>query len=100
MAEITSTTRQSWNDLGIDRRRYGQLLNYCRDPANYQMVYNVAHKNDHFLAPWIIRSVTTGASFDKLEYTLKLGLIPCGRTNFYAVRRHFYALLNEELKGD
>ena len=36
-------------------------------------------------------------SYDQLEYSLKLGQIPVGRSNFYMFWRQFYADLSKEL---
>ena len=85
-----SIARKSWDDYGISRERYLELRNGCREGRyNNKMLLN-ACRGFEFVGPWIILSVTKNKSYDHLEFDLKLGRIPCGRTNFYALRQLFY----------
>lgn len=38
-------------------------------------------------------------AYDLLEFHTKFGKVPCGRTNFYGIRRQTIALLNDMLTG-
>lgn len=92
------STRKSWNDYGISRERYRELKSVCRLKEYTALVRSVAHTTDEEIAEFIILSVTQNRSFDRLEFDRKLGRIPCGRTDFYAIRRRFYYLLDAELR--
>lgn len=92
------STRKSWDDYGISKERYRELKSICRLREYNSLVRSVAHTADKEIAEFIILSVTQNRSFDRLEFDLKLGRIPCGRTDFYAIRRKFYYLLDDELR--
>lgn len=85
-------------DYGISRSRQKALGEFCRERANLGTVKEAARKADAVLADWLVTSITEKKSFEKVEYTAKLGRIPCGRTNFYAYKRLLYHLLDEKLK--
>lgn len=92
------STRKSWDEYGISRERYQELKSICRMEEYKSLVQSVAYTTDREIAEFLILSVTQNRSFDRLEFTSKLGRVPCGRTDFYAIRRRFYYLLNIELR--
>lgn len=50
--------------------------------------------------PYIIKSVTNDLPYRFIEYDEKLGRIPVGKTEFYAIRRLFYHYLDDLKSGD
>ena len=92
------SSRKTWDDYGISRERYQELKSICRLEEYKSLVRSVAYTTDREIAEFLILSVTQNRSFDRLEFTSKLGRVPCGRTDFYAIRRKFYYLLDTELR--
>ena len=91
------STRKTWDDYGIGKERYKELRSVCRLGEYISLVRSAAYRADKEIAEFIILSVTQNRSFDRMEFNEKLGRIPCGRTDFYAIRRRFYYLLDTEL---
>ena len=52
------------------------------------------------IAPYILKSVTNGLSYQLVEYDQELGRIPVGKTEFYAIRRLFYHYLSTYKDND
>lgn len=92
------STRKTWDDYGISRERYQELKSICRLEEYKPLVRTAAYMVDEEIAEFIILSVTQNRSYDRLELTSRLGRIPCGRTDFYAIRRRFYYLLDVGLR--
>lgn len=85
---------KTFDDYGITREHYKELREKCRKGEFSREELLTACKGFEYISPWIILSVTQGKSYDKLEYDLRLGRIPCGRTDFYGYIRLFYNSLN------
>ena len=90
---------KTYTDYGISQKQYREMREKCRKGEYSRDQLLNACKGFEFIAPWIILSVTQGKSYDKLEYDLRLGRIPCGRTDFYGFRRMFYDSLNTVQKN-
>lgn len=57
------------------------------------MIWRAAEKTDTELAPYIVRGVTEGLSYDALK--VKMG-IPCCKEVYYLAYRKFFWILNKE----
>lgn len=90
----------SWQDYKIDRKRYLELRNGCRTGEYSPEMLLKACKGIEFVEQWILLSVTENISYDRLEFSTRLGRIPVGRTDFYGYRRRFYYNLNCLLKDE
>ena len=88
----------SWEDYGIDRERLSMLKDYCRSGLYQEQVVSAAYLAEPYIAKWIIKSVTTGKTYEVIEFDRKLGRIPCGRTDFYGYRRRFYDIFDLEMR--
>lgn len=88
----------SWEDYGIDRNRLNELKEYCKDKKYKEQVTMSAYLAEPYVAKWIIKSVCTGKTYEKVEYDRELGRIPCGRTDFYGYRRRFYDIFDLEMR--
>lgn len=103
--------RASWAAYGIDKKRLRELQEAVRSGRHEEMVLAAANKADERAAKHIILSVKEGLSYESLEAKHALGAIermPCGRSDFYGVRRLFFHYLDillkdsqkKELKGE
>lgn len=96
---IGTIKRLSFEELGICKERYLQLKAGCKNGLYAQETLLQACQNmPEGVAAFILKSVTEGKTFERVEFDDKLGRICVGRTNFYALRRRFYSDLNEALK--
>lgn len=85
----------TWEEYGIDQKRYKELKEICVSGKEEEKVKKAAEKANKEISEYIILSVKKDKSYEKVEYDMKLGRIPCGRTDFYGYRRLFYYFLNE-----
>lgn len=90
--------RYSWEHYGITKQRYRELTDIMRLPEYASLVEKIAQRASEMLAPWIILSIMKKRSYDRIEYTEKLGRIPCGRSDFYGFRRYTFHLMDRELQ--
>lgn len=90
----------SWQDYKIDRKRYLELRNGCRTGEYSPEMLSKACRGVEFVEPWILLSVSENISYDRLEFSTRLGRIPVGRTDFYGYRRRFYYNLNFLLQSE
>lgn len=88
----------SWEDYGIDKERLDILKAYCKSDLYQKQVVDAAYLAEPYIAKWIIKSVTTGKTYEGIEFDRKLGRIPCGRTDFYGYRRRFYDIFDQEMR--
>lgn len=65
-----------------------------------EMIEQAALKASGDIYQYIIKSVTNDLSYEFIEYDEKLGKIPVGKTDFYAIRRKFYYFLDILKSGD
>lgn len=65
-----------------------------------EMIEQAAIAASSELYQYILKSVTNDLSYQYIEYDEKLGRIPVGKTEFYAVRRKFYHFLDILKSGD
>lgn len=102
-SSIQTIQRISYEEYGISKNRLLELQDGCRTGMCPSEMMSNACNGFEFVGPWIILSVTKNRSYDSLEFDLKLGRIPCGRSNFYSYRRRFYynldCLLRAELEN-
>lgn len=80
---------------------------YTGNPTEEMAIKNVSYQKDCEMIeqaakaasgdiyPYIIKSVTNDLSYPFIEYDEKLGKIPVGKTEFYAIRRLFYHYLDK-----
>lgn len=64
-----------------------------------EMIEQAAIEASDDIYPYIIKSVTNDLSYHFVEYDEKLGRIPVGKTDFYAIRRLFYHKLDKKKLG-
>lgn len=65
-----------------------------------EMIEQAAISTSAEIYQYIIKSVTNDLSYRFIEYDEKLGRIPVGKTEFYAMRRLFYYYLDNLKSGD
>lgn len=65
-----------------------------------EMIEQAAIATSAEINQYIIKSVTNDLSYRFVEYDEKLGRIPVGKTEFYAMRRLFYHYLDNLKSGD
>ena len=65
-----------------------------------EMIEQAAIATSAEIYQYIIKSVTNDLSYRFIEYDEKLGRIPVGKTEFYAMRRLFYYYLDNLKSGD
>lgn len=103
-SKISRLKRQEGND--------GQPKgNHTGNPTEEMAIRNVTYQRDCEMIeqaaiaasadiyPYIIKSVTNDLSYAFVEYDEKLGKIPVGKTEFYAIRRLFYHNLDKMKLG-
>lgn len=84
--------RLSFAEYGISVVRYEELRDGCKagkygiTVLRQACIIGIPEE----IRAFVIKSVVENQSYDDLEFDLKLGRIPCGRTNFYGYRRAFY----------
>lgn len=59
---------------------------------NIKMIEECSKETDVILAPYILKAVTDGLTYDKLNARSK---VPCSRDVFYKLYRRFFKILNE-----
>lgn len=86
--------------------------NFKTNPLEDKAIRNVAYQRDCEMIeqaaiaasaeiyPYILESVTNNLPYRFIEYNEKLGRIPVGKTEFYALRRLFYHFLDNLKNGD
>lgn len=89
--------RPNYEDLGLTIEKVEEVANCCMAGVFDMETMQKACKGFEWIQQFIILSATKNLSYDQLEYSLKLGQIPVGRSNFYMFRRQFYANLSKEL---
>ena len=57
------------------------------------MIERIAKKVDPVIAPYLVKGVTEGFSYDNLRPRTD---IPCNREEYYALYRKFFWILSEE----
>lgn len=88
-------SRLSFEELGINNERYLQLKAGCKNGLyDREMLLQACRDMPEGVAEFIVKSVTEGKTFEKVEFDSKLGRISVCRTNFYALRRRFYGNLD------
>ncbi len=89
--------RRSYADYGLTGKRVKELLKECRTGKHGAQVRTAAYKACPLAAEHIIRSIVQKKSYDILEFDVKLGRVPYGKTDFYGYRRYTLAILNNML---
>ena len=86
--------------------------NFKTNPLEDKAIRNVTYQKDCEMIEqaaiaaspdifqYIIKSVTNDLPYQYIEYDEKLGRIPVGKTDFYALRRLFYHFLDNLKSGD
>nr|WP_300842253.1 hypothetical protein [uncultured Acetatifactor sp.] len=96
-----SVPRHSWQHYGISKARYGQLTEYIQSGRYASVARQAAHTANEMIAEYILLSITQNKSYDALrvKWELKeMERIPYCRTDFYGIRRYFFAIMNEKMK--
>lgn len=92
-------TRLSFEALGINKGRYRELKKSCRKGIyDRETLLRACDGFPEGVAAFVIKSVTEGRTFERIEFDSELGRISVCRTNFYALRRQFYGNLDKALK--
>ncbi len=96
-----SVPRHSWQHYGISKERHRQLTEYIQSGRYAALASQAAHTANETIAEYILLSVTQNKSYDALrvKWELKeMERIPYCRTDFYGIRRYFFAIMNEKMK--
>ena len=93
--------RYAWEYYGLENKQYrNKLREMCRSGRYDDPVRKAAYQASEELAPYLIKCVTKGKSYDLLEFDLGLGRIFVGKTSFYGILRYFYYLFDLEVKEE
>ncbi|MCD8207707.1 MAG: hypothetical protein LUD72_07205 [Bacteroidales bacterium] len=76
-----------------------QALENLRYSEDVEMIEDCAREADKIIWPYILRSVAYGLPYERIIYDEHNRRIPCGKTDFYAMRRYFYYLLHRRKLG-
>ena len=98
--EYQCAPRAGYSEYGISRERYLELRDGCAEGKYSSRILRKACKGLEFIKPWIILSVTESKSYDLIEFSLELGRVPVGRSDFYGFRRKFYHNLDVILREE
>ena len=90
--------RLSYEEYGISKNRLAELQSGCRAGIYPSEMLSDACNGFEFIKPWILLSVAKNRSYDLLEFDLRLGRVPVGRSNFYSFRRRFFYNLDRALR--
>ena len=90
----TGNPRQGYDFYGLNERRVEELKALCGVGAYPLETLQEACAGFEWIMPWISLSVQKKRSYDRLEFDAALGRIPCGRSDFYGIRRRFFYNLN------
>lgn len=85
---------------GISKPTEQQAINNEQYKRDCLMIEEAAVRANPGIWKYILKSVTLGLPYEFIEYDDKLGRIPVGKTEFYAVRRKFYHCLDLLKSGD
>lgn len=93
------TRKKQYTDYGMSDERVRELLAFCRNPDNAEMVRKASSAANPWLSNFIFVSLTTGKGFDRqFRYAYHL---PSTKADFYAYRRLAVAVLDIMLReGD
>lgn len=89
--------RAPWKDYGITQERVDELVEVIRSGEYDAIVLSAAQMADEKAAKHMILSVAKNLSYEGLQRLWELREIermPCGRTDFYGVRRLFFHYLD------
>ena len=93
--------RYSWDYYGITKERYMQLTEHIQSGRYTFLAHLAAHTANEMIAEYLLLSVTKKLSYEALEGLWGYGeieRIPCGRSDFYGIRRYFFSIFNEKMK--
>jgi hypothetical protein len=90
--------RYPWDHYNISKQRYKELTAAIRSGRYASLVSAAVHTAAPEIEEYILLSVMKNRSYERVEYTERLGRIPCGRTDFYGYRREFYHQFDMELR--
>ena len=96
-----SVPRHSWQYYDITKERYKKLTQYIQSGRYYSLASQAAHMANETIAEYILMSATQNKSYDtlRIKWELKeMDRIPYCRTDFYGIRRYFFAIMNEKMK--
>ena len=80
---------------GTSRSLEDTALRMASLEAKIKRVERAANEADPILAPYLLKAVTrTGINYDYLRQVMR---IPCGRRQYYNLRRRFFWILNREV---
>lgn len=99
--QYQSAPRHSLSYYGISKAREKQLTEYIQSGRYASVARQTAHTVNKDIAEYILLSVTENLSYDELQKMWELKKIErmaCCRTDFYGIRRYFFAIMNEEMK--
>lgn len=82
--------RLGYDYYGLNERRVKELQNGCGGGKYPQETLQEACAGFEWIMPWILLSVQKKRSYDLLEFDSMLGRVPCGRSDFYGLRRRFF----------
>lgn len=93
--------RHPLKHYGLTKRRVKELENLIQSGRYAFLASQAAHTANETIAEYILLSVKENKSYDALraKWELKeMERIPYCKTDFYGIRRYFFAIMNEKMK--
>lgn len=100
--DFPPTPRYSWGYYGISKERYKQLTEYIKSEKYGLIATEAAYTIDRIIGKYILLSIIENKSYDDLKKESelkKIERVPCGRTDFYGMRRKFYHIMDKKMKA-
>lgn len=91
------TRDKKLSDYGINKDREKELLLFCRNTENEDIVKEAAGRANPFLKTVLCDNLLNQLSYDKI--IKENSDLPCLRNDFYGYRRRTLGILNEMLAG-
>lgn len=95
------TPRHPIEYYGLTDERVAELEKLIQSGRYVSVARQAAHTANEMIAEYILLSITQNKSYDTLRVKWELGeieRIPYGKTDFYGIRRYFFAIMNEKMK--
>lgn len=85
--KLPRSQRSNVAEIAIMRATYSAYI---------KMVEDAAKETDEVMAPYILQSVATGLTYEKMHTDEKVGEPPCSREYFNKLLQRFFWLLDEK----
>lgn len=95
--------RAAWEDYGLgDKKRRDQLMEMAQSAEYAEIAAYSAHIAAPEIERYILLATKENLSYEGLERLWSLGKIermPYGKTDFYGIRRYFFAIMDEKIRN-